>query len=178
MLTRRDAAIAEAAATPPAYNAARCAPISSYSLCSVTNAHPAASNRWRWAGVGGDADLAKLFWTTADRFHQQCKAVNPTENFSERMSGGLSRAAALGLYRRLMKASKKFSNYNFREYALRRTREDFRKFQHESNPAAVDSLWKKALENAELLERQALIQSLYARQQSILELKRAAGTTR
>ena len=37
-----------------------------------------------------------------------------------------SRLANLGLYRQLMRAATGFSNYNFRNYAVRLVREDFR----------------------------------------------------
>ena len=40
--------------------------------------------------------------------------------------GAPPRATVLALYREMMRASRTFSNYNFREYALRHVRDDFR----------------------------------------------------
>jgi LYR motif-containing protein 4 len=38
----------------------------------------------------------------------------------------VAKGDVLKLYRALLRHSRRFSDYNFREYALRRTREDFR----------------------------------------------------
>lgn len=87
------------------------------------------------------------------------------------MSAIVGRNATIGLYRQMLRAAKRFNNYNFREYALRRTREDFRKNKTASDVNVIASLIQEAKRDLEVLERQSVINSLYARQHSILELK-------
>lgn len=64
------------------------------------------------------------------------------------------------LYRRLMQVCRKFKDYNFREYFLRRSREEFR-----------EKAW--SLEDSksflELLQRQSALQALYPCEKSIIE---------
>ena len=64
------------------------------------------------------------------------------------------------LYRQLIKACRRFTDYNFKEYFLRRTREDFR-----------SSGWanEKSEKQLEIIKRQALIQSMYPTGKSIIE---------
>lgn len=68
----------------------------------------------------------------------------------------------LQLYRSLMKLCRKFENYTFREYFLRRTREDFRQ-----------TSW--SIESGQnyqsMLQRQATLQSLYPSEKLVIELK-------
>jgi hypothetical protein len=82
-----------------------------------------------------------------------------------------SRAATLSLYRQLLKAGANFKNYNFREYTIRRTKEEFRKNKTESDPAALQQLLLKGRENLALVQRQSMISNLFVKDQSILEVK-------
>lgn len=75
----------------------------------------------------------------------------------------------------MLKASNRFASYNFREYGLRRTREEFRKNKAEQNPTNVAAMMKSAKENLEMLERQSLINSLYSKQKSVLEVPKPAS---
>jgi len=83
---------------------------------------------------------------------------------------GPARVTVLNLYRQMLKASKSFNSYNFREYSLRRTREEFRTNKNVTDPAALASLISKAKENLEVIQRQALINKLYVKEKSILEV--------
>jgi hypothetical protein len=67
------------------------------------------------------------------------------------------------VYRSLMKISRKFENYMFREFFLRKTREDFR-----------ESDWnlEKALRFKDVVERQSIIQRLYPAEKSVIENKK------
>ena len=64
------------------------------------------------------------------------------------------------LYRRLMQVCREFRDYNFREYFLRRTREEFRK-----------DMWNntKSKSLLEILQRQSSLQALYPAEKSIIE---------
>ncbi len=50
------------------------------------------------------------------------------------MSG---RSQALNMYRDFIRHGKKFTNYNFKEYVLRRSREEFRENKAISDPSKV-----------------------------------------
>ncbi len=69
---------------------------------------------------------------------------------------------ALQLYRSLLKSSKKFSQYNFREYFLRRTREDFRAHQVETDSAKIAELLRRGKEELAVIDRQGTLSSLFA----------------
>jgi hypothetical protein len=86
-----------------------------------------------------------------------------------------SRSAALSLYKQLLKVSSGWKNYNFREYSIRRTKEEFRKNKAVTDPAAIEQLLAKARENLEVIRRQSLISNMYAKEQSILEVKGFVG---
>lgn len=81
--------------------------------------------------------------------------------------------AGRSLYRQLLKESRKFSQYNFREYFSTRVREEFR--GDVGKPAWVktdaDKLsWGRS--QLELLRRQAAIGELYDSPRLVLETKR------
>lgn len=71
----------------------------------------------------------------------------------------------LQLYRVFMKLCRKFDNYTFREYFLRKTREDFR--SNDLNLAKLNLF-------REMLVRQTTIQSLYPVEKSVIETKKPA----
>jgi hypothetical protein len=75
----------------------------------------------------------------------------------------------LSLYKNLLKNGKKFADYNYREYTLRRTKEDFRKYKNETDKAKLDQLHKEGLESLQLVKRQATISQMYKSQQSFME---------
>lgn len=53
------------------------------------------------------------------------------------MSGGVSRARVLGLYRSLLRESNKLKHYNIREYSLRSVRTRFREQQWERESSSA-----------------------------------------
>ena len=75
----------------------------------------------------------------------------------------------LSLYKQMMKESKLFTNYNFREYALRRVRDGFKQGKTETDPAKVAELFKYAEENLESIKRQVVIGRLYQENAMVLE---------
>ncbi|KAM0096954.1 hypothetical protein ACP6JE_008535 [Aspergillus fumigatus] len=56
------------------------------------------------------------------------------------------------LFRSLLRQSSQFSNYNFREYARRRTRDAFREHQHETEERRIQELIQDGLQNLRMLK--------------------------
>ena len=55
-------------------------------------------------------------------------------------------------YRNLLRFSNRFSAYNFREYAKRRTHDAFHEHRHESDPAAVAALLARGQKDLQMLK--------------------------
>lgn len=72
-----------------------------------------------------------------------------------------TRSQALSLYRDLLRHGNKFANYNFRTYAVRRSRDAFRAHQNETDPAVIAQLLKKGQDDLQVVKRQAAISNLY-----------------
>lgn len=82
-----------------------------------------------------------------------------------------SSAAVFKLYRSFLREGKKFPNYNVREYVQRQAREKFRENAAGKQSAAVDEQWSKARETLALVQRQAIVYTLYARKnKSIMDM--------
>jgi hypothetical protein len=83
-----------------------------------------------------------------------------------------SASQVLGLYRALVRESRKFANYNVREYAKRRTIAGFQDNRALSDPAALAMAFVDGQQNLELVKRQAIVYNLYAPVvKSIMDLK-------
>ena len=87
------------------------------------------------------------------------------ETFHRIMS--VSKAAILQLYRATRKDASHFKNYNFREYFLRNTR---RKFEAAAslNQEQLAAFIKEAEKEALVIKRQAIVNSLYDEDNSII----------
>ncbi|KAI1994887.1 hypothetical protein LOZ53_001654 [Ophidiomyces ophidiicola] len=59
---------------------------------------------------------------------------------------------ARSLFRSLLRQSKQFSNYNFREYALRRTRDAFRQHRHETEERKIQELLQKGIHDLRMMK--------------------------
>jgi hypothetical protein len=77
------------------------------------------------------------------------------------MSQSQQRLGVLRLYKQLLKESSKFNTYNFREFALRRVREDFRRNKSVADSQQVNQLISKAQESLELIKRQASLSLMF-----------------
>lgn len=55
-------------------------------------------------------------------------------------------------YRSLLRQSRQFAAYNFREYAKRRTRDSFREHQHETEERRVQELVQKGLKELQMMK--------------------------
>ncbi|KAK9370404.1 complex 1 protein-domain-containing protein [Lipomyces kononenkoae] len=80
-----------------------------------------------------------------------------------------TKPAVLSLYRSLLRTSRKFEGYNFREYAIRRTREGFRKHKDETDPRTAYILLRQAEEQLAVLQRQTAISQMYQFDKLVVE---------
>ena len=67
-------------------------------------------------------------------------------------AGDTSAFSVRSLYRSLLRQSSQFTNYNFRQYARRRTRDAFREHQHESDPRRIQELVQKGLKELQVMK--------------------------
>ncbi|KAG7907490.1 hypothetical protein KL905_003406 [Ogataea polymorpha] len=65
----------------------------------------------------------------------------------------------LSLYRQFLRYSRQFENYNFREYFLRRSREEFRKLKEFDGDTSA--IIEKAKKELGVLRRQSKISQMY-----------------
>ncbi len=64
-------------------------------------------------------------------------------NSSAKALPNLSKYHILSLYRHLLKGSNRFSDYNFREYALRIVKEDFKKYKTLSDSKQIFNMYQR-----------------------------------
>ncbi|KAH9974174.1 hypothetical protein BGW80DRAFT_1305638, partial [Lactifluus volemus] len=67
----------------------------------------------------------------------------------------------LRLYLSLLRTSRSFSSYNFREYFIRRTRSTFREIKKEQDPARRATLYNESVKELAVLKRGAIVNQLY-----------------
>ncbi|OWA52081.1 putative LYR motif-containing protein 4 [Hypsibius exemplaris] len=75
----------------------------------------------------------------------------------------------LSLYKQMLRESEKFSTYNFRMYAIRRTKDGFREHRLENDPKMQGELIRKAEKSLEIIKRQAAIGQLFTTNKLIIE---------
>ncbi|KAF7170239.1 hypothetical protein CNMCM5623_002716 [Aspergillus felis] len=81
------------------------------------------------------------------------------------------------LFRSLLRQSSQFSNYNFREYARRRTRDAFREHQHETEERRIQELIQDGLQNLRMLKRQTVISQFYQLDKLVVEGQKTGEQT-
>ncbi|BDA40397.1 probable LYR motif-containing protein 4 [Coccomyxa sp. Obi] len=75
------------------------------------------------------------------------------------------------MYRTFLKHGAKFPNYNIREYVRRKAREGFRAHKGETDAQKLSELLQDAKQELEVVKRQSLVYSMYARKQkSIMDI--------
>ncbi|KAL4071745.1 hypothetical protein J3A83DRAFT_4092602 [Scleroderma citrinum] len=72
-----------------------------------------------------------------------------------------TRQQILRLYGSTLRAAKSFSSYNFRNYFVQRTRENFRSIQVEQDPAQLSQAYGEAVKELAVLRRSAIINQIY-----------------
>ena len=80
-----------------------------------------------------------------------------------------SRASVLSLYRQTLRAAQQFSNYNFREYALRYAREDFRAAKPLSDADAIAQAYQRGKTQLQMLQRQSAVSAMYPQAKHAME---------
>ncbi|KAH7839103.1 hypothetical protein Vadar_031476 [Vaccinium darrowii] len=77
----------------------------------------------------------------------------------------------LSLFHSLLRTSRKFTNYNIREYTKRRIPDAFRHNKDLSYPSAIAAAFYEGKTQLEVATRQAVVYSLYApKVKSIIEI--------
>ncbi|KAI2619724.1 hypothetical protein GGR54DRAFT_640049 [Hypoxylon sp. NC1633] len=73
------------------------------------------------------------------------------------------------LYRQLLRQSKQFQAYNFREYAKRRTKDAFRAHMIAQDPREIQGLVQKGLKELQMMKRQTVISQFYQIDRLVVE---------
>ncbi|KAK2758027.1 hypothetical protein FQN54_004433 [Arachnomyces sp. PD_36] len=76
---------------------------------------------------------------------------------------------ARSLYRSLLRQSSQFSNYNFREYARRRTKDAFRDHKNETESRRIQEFIQKGLQDLRMMKRQTVISQFYQLEKMVVE---------
>ncbi|KAL1963760.1 hypothetical protein VTN77DRAFT_7826 [Rasamsonia byssochlamydoides] len=81
------------------------------------------------------------------------------------------------LFRSLLRQSSQFTNYNFREYARRRTRDAFREHQKETEERKIQELIQEGLKNLRMMKRQTVISQFYQLDKLVVEGQKTGKET-
>ncbi|KAF7508920.1 hypothetical protein GJ744_008629 [Endocarpon pusillum] len=81
------------------------------------------------------------------------------------------------LYRSLLRQSNQFANYNFREYARRRTRDAFREHQKETDPRRIQELVQKGLKELQVIKRQTVVSQFFQLDRLVVEGQKTGRQT-
>ncbi|KAF3437569.1 hypothetical protein FNV43_RR20325 [Rhamnella rubrinervis] len=85
-----------------------------------------------------------------------------------------TRTEVLALFRSLLRTARRFSDYNIREYAKRRTIDAFRHNQNLSDLSSVSTAYCDGMSQLKIAQRQALVYQLYAPNiKNVMEIKTA-----
>ncbi|CAI7575558.1 unnamed protein product [Penicillium glandicola] len=84
---------------------------------------------------------------------------------------------ARSLFRSLLRHSGQFSNYNFREYARRKTRDSFREHQNTTEERQIQELIQDGLKSLRLLKRQTVISQFYQLDKLVVEGQKTGKET-
>lgn len=76
---------------------------------------------------------------------------------------------ARSLYRQLLRVSQQFASYNYREYAMRKTRDSFRENQDLRDPAKIEELFQKGRKELTTMKRQTTISQFFHLNQLVVE---------
>ncbi|KAI8811934.1 hypothetical protein BJ742DRAFT_796092 [Cladochytrium replicatum] len=72
-----------------------------------------------------------------------------------------SQSEIVRLYRSLLRSSRLFSQYNYRQYVRRRSHDAFREHQFESDPATIETLYQNGVRELDIARRQGFISSSF-----------------
>ncbi|THH18878.1 hypothetical protein EW146_g2164 [Bondarzewia mesenterica] len=80
-----------------------------------------------------------------------------------------SSKSVLHLYSSMLRTSRSFSSYNFREYFLRRTKSTFRAMQNEQDPTKLSAFYNENVKDLAVLKRSAIVNQLYGGWRLVVE---------
>jgi hypothetical protein len=86
------------------------------------------------------------------------------------MNIATSRTAILSLYRNLLRTGGHFSQYGFREYAKRRTRDAFREHRNETDQQRIQDLVNRGINELQVMKRQTAIGQMYNIDKLVVEV--------
>lgn len=81
----------------------------------------------------------------------------------------VARQQVLQLYKQIIKNANQFSNYNFREYFLRKARTEFKANKALTDAAKIESLFQGAQRDLGVLKRQSIISQMYTFDKLVVE---------
>lgn len=84
---------------------------------------------------------------------------------------GPSRDAILSLYRNLIRESKKWNSYNYRMYALRKIRHEFKENKRLTDNEKVTQCYAKGQETLTIIKKQVILGDLYSTRPLVIETK-------
>ncbi|MCJ1366482.1 hypothetical protein MMC16_005611 [Acarospora aff. strigata] len=73
------------------------------------------------------------------------------------------------LFRSLLRQSRQFAAYNFREYAKRRTIDAFREHRQEIEERRIQGLIQKGLKELQMMKRQTVVSQFYQLDRLVVE---------
>eukprot|EP00466_Bigelowiella_natans_P009504 jgi/Bigna1/49904/estExt_Genewise1.C_600057 len=79
------------------------------------------------------------------------------------------RPTVLRLYRNMLRQGKQYKDYNFREYILRRVRDQFRARRDLTDAEDIQHHLNKGRDTLELIQRQKMLDNMYNRGENIME---------
>ncbi|TFY76521.1 hypothetical protein EWM64_g7493 [Hericium alpestre] len=80
-----------------------------------------------------------------------------------------SSRSILQLYANMLRASRSFSSYNFRQYFVRRTKSTFREIQNETDPARLSTFYNDTAKELAVLKRSGIVNQLYGGWRLVVE---------
>ncbi|XP_015521259.1 LYR motif-containing protein 4 [Neodiprion pinetum] len=81
----------------------------------------------------------------------------------------VAREMIVNLYRNLIRESKKWDSYNYRMYALRKIRHEFRENKLLQDAEKIKESYNYGLTNLDMIRRQVTIGNLYSTRQLVIE---------
>ena len=80
----------------------------------------------------------------------------------------ITKPAMIALYRNLMKNAIKFTDYNFKAYAVRRIRTGFKENSNLNDKNLINEKYTWGLSQLASLKRQVIVSSLYPETESVM----------
>ncbi|CAK1593111.1 unnamed protein product [Parnassius mnemosyne] len=85
------------------------------------------------------------------------------------MVSNISKTQILSIYKSLLRESEKFSNYNFRSYAIRRVRDAFKEHKSLTDKNLINKEYQFAKDNIAIIKRQVVIGEMYKTEKLVIE---------